>query len=111
MRNGSAKAAGSPARERRKDLRAPARIEVRFREASQAALAFRAYSLNFSVGGLCLRTRTGAERGPDRGRGGGLPGLDLDLDDGGEPLLGQGGGLLRWALDGALPGCTRSCGG
>ena len=57
MRNGSSKTAGSAARERRQELRAPARIEVRFQEASQAALAFRAYSLNFSVGGLCLRTR------------------------------------------------------
>jgi uncharacterized protein (TIGR02266 family) len=65
MRNGSAKAAGSPARERRKELRAPARIEVRFREASQAALAFRAYSLNFSVGGLCLRTRKKYEIGTE----------------------------------------------
>jgi uncharacterized protein (TIGR02266 family) len=58
MRNGSSKTAGSAAtRERRNELRTPARIEVRFQEASQAALAFRAYSLNFSVGGLCLRTR------------------------------------------------------
>ncbi len=57
MRNGSSKTAGSAARERRREVRAPARIEVRFQEASQAALAFRAYSLNFSVGGLCLLTR------------------------------------------------------
>ncbi len=57
MRNGSSKTAESAVRERRKEVRAPARIEVRFQEASQAALAFRAYSMNFSVGGLCLRTR------------------------------------------------------
>jgi uncharacterized protein (TIGR02266 family) len=57
MRIGSSKTVGSAARERRKEVRARARIEVRFKEASQAALAFRAYSLNFSIGGLCLLTR------------------------------------------------------
>ncbi len=49
--------AGAPGVERRKDERVVARIDVRFQEASEAARAFRAYSLNFSVGGLCLRTR------------------------------------------------------
>jgi uncharacterized protein (TIGR02266 family) len=57
MRTGFSKTAESAARERRKEPRSPARIEVRFKEASAAALAFRAYSLNFSVGGLCLLTR------------------------------------------------------
>src|SRR5260370_9062979 len=65
MRNGSSKTAGSAARERRREVRAPARIEVRFQEASQAALAFRAYSLNFSVGGLCLLTRNKYAIGTD----------------------------------------------
>ena len=41
--------------ERRRDLRFPARLEVRFAEVAQAAKAFRAYSLNISAGGLCLR--------------------------------------------------------
>jgi uncharacterized protein (TIGR02266 family) len=49
--------AGPPAVERRKDERVVARIDVRFQESSEAARAFRAYSLNLSVGGLCLRTR------------------------------------------------------
>lgn len=48
---------GSPdPQDRRRDPRLPARIEVRFREPAQAARALRAYSLNFSVGGLCLKT-------------------------------------------------------
>ena len=54
---------GAPAVERRKDERVVARIEVRFQEASEAARAFRAYSLNLSVGGLCLKTRKQYEVG------------------------------------------------
>lgn len=42
---------------RRQQERISARIEVRFTDKTQAARAFRAYSLNFSTGGLCLRTR------------------------------------------------------
>jgi len=42
--------------ERRRAPRISARIEVRFKAGSQAAAALRAYSLNFSVGGLCLKT-------------------------------------------------------
>ena len=43
-------------RDRRREPRLPAKIEVRFAETEQAAKAFRAYSLNLSVGGLCLKT-------------------------------------------------------
>jgi uncharacterized protein (TIGR02266 family) len=56
MGRASPKAAKAVRRERRKERRAPARIEVRFTAGSEAAAALRAYSLNFSVGGLCLRT-------------------------------------------------------
>lgn len=42
--------------DRRIHERVPARIEVHFKGPEQAARAFRAYSLNFSVGGLCFRT-------------------------------------------------------
>src|SRR5262249_40925240 len=56
MRRPSSKTARDARRERRKQPRAPARVEVRFKAASDAAAALRAYSLNFSVGGLCLRT-------------------------------------------------------
>ena len=47
----------APIVERRADERVVARIEVRFKGPAEAARAFRASSLNFSVGGLCLKTR------------------------------------------------------
>lgn len=46
-----------PAVERRREARFPTRIEVRFTDAVHAARVLRAYSLDFSLGGLCLRTR------------------------------------------------------
>ncbi|MFB1485172.1 TIGR02266 family protein [Corallococcus sp. RDP092CA] len=42
---------------RRADERVAARFEVRFGQMEDAARALRAYSLNLSAGGLCLRTR------------------------------------------------------
>lgn len=42
---------------RRSDERVTARFEVRFEQTEDAARALRAYSLNLSAGGLCLRTR------------------------------------------------------
>src|SRR4051812_50078662 len=42
--------------DRREFERVPARVEVRFQERDDAAKAFRAFSLNFSIGGLCLKT-------------------------------------------------------
>lgn len=54
--HGPSDAPSNPA-DRRSEQRIPARIEVRFREPAQAARALRAYSLNFSVGGLCLKTQ------------------------------------------------------
>jgi uncharacterized protein (TIGR02266 family) len=42
--------------ERRADSRIPARVEVHFRDAAQAAEALRSYAVNFSVGGICLRS-------------------------------------------------------
>jgi len=46
-----------PPPERRREARIPARVEVRFADAVHAARVLHAYSLNFSLGGLCLRTR------------------------------------------------------
>lgn len=46
-----------PALERRREARIPTRIEVRFTDAVHAARVLHAYSLDFSLGGLCLRTR------------------------------------------------------
>lgn len=43
--------------ERRRETRVPGRVEVRFADAVHAARVLHAYSLNFSLGGLCLRTR------------------------------------------------------
>jgi len=42
---------------RRTDERVAARFEVHFNETRDAAKALRAYSLNISAGGLCLRTK------------------------------------------------------
>lgn len=42
--------------ERRAADRIPVRIEVHFRDAAAAADALRSYAVNFSVGGICLRT-------------------------------------------------------
>jgi uncharacterized protein (TIGR02266 family) len=42
--------------ERRAESRIPVRVEVHFRDAAQAAEALRSYAVNFSVGGICLRT-------------------------------------------------------
>lgn len=49
--------AGGGGIDRRQFERYSARIEVHFPHPTDAAKAFRAYSLNFSVGGLCLKTQ------------------------------------------------------
>src|SRR4051812_29282631 len=49
--------------DRRQFERVAAHIEVRFGRADEAARALRAYSLNFSVGGLCLKTQRPYEIG------------------------------------------------
>lgn len=43
--------------ERRQDKRYVAAFDVRFARAAQAAQALRAFSINFSARGLCLRTK------------------------------------------------------
>ena len=42
--------------ERRTADRIPVRIEVHFGDAAAAAEALRSYAVNFSVGGICLKT-------------------------------------------------------
>jgi uncharacterized protein (TIGR02266 family) len=42
--------------ERRAADRIPVRIQVHFRDAAAAAEALRSYAVNFSVGGICLKT-------------------------------------------------------
>jgi uncharacterized protein (TIGR02266 family) len=44
--------------ERRTAPRWPAHFEVRFARAADAARAFNVFSINFSSGGICVRTRT-----------------------------------------------------
>jgi len=44
--------------ERRTDPRYTAHFDVRFARASEAARAFNAFSINFSSGGMCLRSKT-----------------------------------------------------
>lgn len=44
--------------DRRRDVRIGAKIEVRFSAAAQAAKALNSFSVNFSAGGLCLRTKS-----------------------------------------------------
>jgi uncharacterized protein (TIGR02266 family) len=60
-----AKAPGSvaPPPNRRIEERVAARFEVRFAQEQDAARALRAFSLNLSSGGLCLRTRRSYEVG------------------------------------------------
>lgn len=44
--------------DRRLQTRFGAHMDVRFARVADAAKAFKAYSLNFSAGGLCLRTKS-----------------------------------------------------
>lgn len=85
------RAAGGVADDRRREERVPARVEVRFKGASDAARALKAYSLNFSVGGLCLRTSRRYELGAT---------LKLSLDVGGESY--ELAGAVAWVRDGAV---------
>jgi Tfp pilus assembly protein PilZ len=43
--------------ERRQKSRVRAKFDVRFRDEADAARAFSAFSVNFSAGGLCIRTK------------------------------------------------------
>jgi uncharacterized protein (TIGR02266 family) len=42
---------------RRADVRVSARVAVKFQAIAQAARALNTFSINFSAGGLCIRTR------------------------------------------------------
>lgn len=77
--------------ERRRDVRVPARVDVRFGEAVQAAKAFRAYSLNISAGGLCLRPQRVYEIGTRLQ-------LVIHIGDDVFEVVGQ----VAWARSGAI---------
>ncbi|MBX5480274.1 MAG: PilZ domain-containing protein [Myxococcaceae bacterium] len=82
---------GEGSADRRRDERVPARVEIRFSERDQAARALRAYSLNFSVGGVCLRTSRRYEVGAT---------LRLSLTVEGETF--HLFGAVAWVRDGAV---------
>lgn len=87
----SGKVGGDDSAERRHEERIPARVEVRFQEATQAARALRAYSLNFSAGGLCLRTSRRYEVGATLKLSMLVEGEQFDLS-----------GAVAWVRDGAV---------
>jgi uncharacterized protein (TIGR02266 family) len=85
--------AGPQGEDRRQHERVSARIEVRFGRADEAARALRAYSLNFSTGGLCLKTQRSYEIG-DR--------LSLSMTIEGREV--ECTGVVAWTRDGVAIG-------
>ncbi len=83
--------AGMQESDRRVFERVPARVEVRFEEPGQAARALKAYSLNFSAGGLCLLSERHYEVGAT---------LKLELDVAGEHYRFDG--VVAWVRGGAV---------
>lgn len=81
----------SSAAERRHEPRLPGRLEVRFSLASQAARALRAYSLNFSMGGLCLKPHGAYPVGTELR-------LTLQIQDQGFEL----DAVVAWVREGAI---------
>lgn len=82
---------GETTQDRRQQERVPGRVEVRFTDGTQAARALKAYSMNMSVGGLCLRTRRRYEVGAR---------LSLSLGVGASSWQLQGS--VAWVRDGAV---------
>ena len=75
---------------RRANERVTATFDVRFQDAPDAARALRAYSLNLSAGGLCLRTRRSYDVGSRVRLQMTVSGQDFELD-----------GLISWVRDDA----------
>ena len=75
---------------RRTHERVTATFDVRFLEAEDAARALRAYSLNLSAGGLCLRTRRSYDVGAIVRLQMTVSGEDFDLE-----------GIISWVRDDA----------
>jgi uncharacterized protein (TIGR02266 family) len=73
---------------RRAHQRVAARFDVRFQHVQDAARALRAYSLNFSAGGLCLRTRRAYDVGAHVRLQMTIEGEDFDLQ-----------GIIAWVRD------------
>lgn len=77
--------------DRRSSARTAARVEVHFGEGLEAARAFKAFSINVSAGGLCLKTSRPRQPG-DR--------MNLALRIGEEPFELKG--EVAWAKDGCV---------
>jgi len=75
---------------RREHERVSAKFEVRFQDTNDAARALRAYSLNLSAGGLCLRTRRSYDVGSHVRLQMSVDGQDFDLE-----------GIIAWVRDDA----------
>lgn len=75
---------------RRAHERVSARFDVRFQDVQDAARALRAYSLNLSAGGLCLRTQRSYDVGSRVRLQMTVDGEDFDLQ-----------GLVAWVRDDA----------
>jgi uncharacterized protein (TIGR02266 family) len=77
-----------PPANRRNEERISARFAVRFTQTQDAARALRAYSLNLSAGGLCLRTRRSYDVGAQ---------VQLAMEIGGEAF--NLAGVIAWVRD------------
>ncbi|MFN0063422.1 MAG: TIGR02266 family protein [Myxococcaceae bacterium] len=77
--------------DRRQAERIPAKLAVRFSRKEDAARALRAYSLNLSVGGLCLRTQKTYAVGES---------LQLTLEIDGQAA--EVTGVVAWERNGAI---------
>jgi uncharacterized protein (TIGR02266 family) len=75
---------------RRAHERVTATFDVRFQDTEDAARALRAYSLNVSAGGLCLRTRRSYDVGAHVRLQMTVSGEDFELD-----------GIISWVRDDA----------
>ena len=75
---------------RRAHERVTATFDVRFQDNEDAARALRAYSLNLSAGGLCLRTRRSYDVGAPVRLQMTVSGEDFELD-----------GIISWVRDDA----------
>ena len=75
---------------RRAYERVTATFDVRFQDTEDAARALRAYSLNVSAGGLCLRTRRSYDVGAHVRLQMTVSGEDFDLE-----------GIISWVRDDA----------
>lgn len=87
----SVPAADAPPANRRTEERISARFAVRFAQSQDAARALRAYSLNLSAGGLCLRTRRAYDLGAQ---------VQLAMEIGGEAFNLVG--VIAWVRDEAI---------